>query len=80
MRYIIENELDEVFISEGKPMNNDWAVSSGKKDYPIVYSTTSMVKVGETYPLTRPPRANVKVTKHYKSFEEFVEDHIELFL
>ncbi len=80
MRYIIEKENDQVFISAGKPLRNEWSVFTGKKDYPIVYSTSSVIKVGETYPLTQPRRANAIVTKHYKSFEEMMIDYPELFL
>ncbi len=86
MRYIIERTEDkDIYISEGKRITkarpsmrfSPFGKALAKAEYKIVYSNDGLFYGGKTSTLQC---KNIKLTKHYNSFEKFVEDHIELFL
>lgn len=89
MRFIIEQyNTGDIYISLGtpvKPLNGYHLMTSSeyKKrasyyEYPLLYSNDICCDVGLYFPIHRV--ANIYVTKHYNSFEEFVENNVELFL
>ncbi len=85
MRYIIEKTDDgkEIFISEAKRVQSTETALTKKyklfeSSYKVVYSSHMCCCPGDISSIVFPE--NITITKHYKSFEDFAEDNVELFL
>jgi fructose/tagatose bisphosphate aldolase len=85
MRYIIEKTDDgkEIFISEMKRISRTGIPLTKKyklfeSSYKVVYSSHMCCCPGDISSIVFPE--NITITKHYKSFEAFMEDNVELFL
>ena len=87
MRFLIENNKGKVkvYVSKGSTLNGPRVIYKN-------YTARRYKKIWSNDPETLndieklDPQMDIlyayglKVTKHYKDFQEFMEDHIELFL
>lgn len=89
MRYIIEIDEDHrdgyVYISAGKLLYPSFSTVVSRRvkhdsyyQYVLVHSTDPNYLPGQMITLCKDFK--IIVTKHYKSFEEFMTDHPEYFL
>ena len=94
MRYIIEisklhaTSVTYTYVLEGVPKEvHPRCNHLSTRTYPLVWSNNPET-YNIDYPIfiTRPKvlhlekDVDVKVTKHYKTFEDFIADHLDLFL
>ncbi len=85
MRFIIEKMTENItLIYKGKRIEkNDYAdkdSQSSKYVYKLIYFKGQEFSRMEDTHITLDRRNPTTLTKHYNTFEEFMEDNVELFL